>query len=279
MKKLSFFPYIGGKYFMLNKILKLIPSHRIYVEVFGGSAKLLLNKEPAKIEVYNDYNRQIANLFYVTAFKFDEFYEKVNRLIYSREIYNQIVDDVINSKIEELGDVDLAVKTYFKLHSTFSGQLNSKSFRNTLTKNISREFFNNINRLTLIHERLKNVIIECSDFKKLLKKYKDVEDAFIYLDPPYFGVPNYYGVKFTIEDHKNMFDMLKTTKAKWLLSGYANELYDSELKDFYRIEISLPKSSYGLTENTKHKGNTKPLGVEILWANYDIKEMLNEKEA
>jgi len=39
------FPYMGGKYYMINTLLKVIPSHRIYVEVFGGSAKLLLNKE------------------------------------------------------------------------------------------------------------------------------------------------------------------------------------------------------------------------------------------
>jgi len=73
---LSFFPYIGGKYYMLSTLLKLIPKHRIYLELFGGSAKLLLNKEPSKIEVYNDYSKQIANLFYVATFKFDEFYEK-----------------------------------------------------------------------------------------------------------------------------------------------------------------------------------------------------------
>jgi len=57
------FPYIGGKYYMLDKLLKVIPSHRIYLEVFGRSAKLLLNKEPSQIEVYNDYSKQIANSF------------------------------------------------------------------------------------------------------------------------------------------------------------------------------------------------------------------------
>lgn len=111
-----------------------------------------------------------------------------------------------------------------------------------------------------------NVIIESLDFKKLLNKYKDVEDAFIYLDPPYFGVPNYYGVNFSEEDHKKMLDILKNAKAKWLLSGYANKLYDSELKDFYRLEIPLSKPSYVLTEKSKHR----PIGIEILWANYKI---------
>jgi DNA adenine methylase len=261
---------------MLGKLLKIIPPHRVYVEVFGGSAKLLLNKEPSKIEVYNDYDKRIANLFYVTAFKFDKFQEKVNRLVYSRAIHKEITEEFINAEIKELGDVDMAVKTYFKLHTTFVGDLNSKSFKPTFTKNVAREFFNNIDKLPLIHERLKNVIIECLDYQKILKKYKDIEDVFIYLDPPYYGLPNYYGVSFTDEDQKKMLDLLKQVKGKWLLSGYANELYDTELKDYYRVEVSLPKHAYALTENTKPKGNTKPMAVEVLWANYDIKEMLDE---
>lgn len=269
-KKLSFFPYVGGKHFMLNTLLKIIPPHRIYVEVFGGSGKLLLNKEPSKLEIYNDYDKRLANLFYVIVFKFDEFYEKVSRLVYSREIYNQIVKDLDNVEIKELGDVNIAVKTYFKLQSSFSGRLNSKVFKITLTERFPKEFFNSLNKLSLIHDRLKNVIIENMDFKKLLKKYKDIEDAFIYLDPPYYGVSNYYNIKFTEENHKEMLNLLKETKAKWLLSGYSNELYNIELKDFYRVEIPLKKHSYALTKNTKHKGNTKPIGIEVLWANYPI---------
>lgn len=270
-KKLSFFPYMGGKYYMLNKLLQLIPPHRIYIEIFGGSAKLLLNKEPSKIEIYNDYDKRIANLFYVVAFKFDEFYDKVSRLVYSREIYNQITNELMNAEIKELGDVDIAVKTYFKLHSTISGQINSKSFRTTFTNPISKEFFNSIDKLAIMHERLKNVIIESLDFKKLLNKYKDIEDAFIYLDPPYFGTEYYYDIEFTLEDHKAMLDILKNSKAKWLLSGYANELYDNELKDFYRLEIITPKHSYVLSKSVKHKNSIRPIGIEILWANYEIK--------
>jgi hypothetical protein len=34
-----------------------------------------------------------------------------------------------------------------------------------------------------------------------------------------------------------LLNILKQSKAKWLLSGYANPLYDEELKDFYRIEV------------------------------------------
>jgi len=96
------------------------------------------------------------------------------------------------------------------------------------------------------------------------------ENTFIYLDPPYFDAEHYYNVKFTIEDHKHLLSLLKQAKCKWLLSGYANDLYDDELKDFYRVEIPSYKPSYGIIEANKHSTNTRPKALEILWSNYKI---------
>ncbi len=41
---LSAFPYPGGKTVHHQEILDRIPDHRRYVEPFGGSAAVLLNK-------------------------------------------------------------------------------------------------------------------------------------------------------------------------------------------------------------------------------------------
>jgi site-specific DNA-adenine methylase len=83
------------------------------------------------------------------------------------------------------------------------------------------------------------------------------------------GTEHYYDVKFTLEDHKKMLDMLKGAKAKWILSGYDNELYNAELKDFYRLEIPTTKPSYGITKTNKPI-DKRPQALEILWANYKI---------
>jgi DNA adenine methylase len=269
--KLVFFPYVGGKFYMLDTILKLIPKHEVYVEVFGGSAKVLLNKPPSRIEIYNDYDKRIANLFYVVVFKFEEFYEKVSKLLFSRAIGEQFLEDYHNTKLEKLGDVDLAVKTYYLLRTNFSGQITSTySFRLSFgnDKNIAKTFFNTLLELEQIHNRLKNVIIESVDFRNLLIRIIHRENVFIYLDPPYYNVKNYYNLNFTKQDHKDLLDLLKQSKAKWLLSGYANPLYDEELKDFYKIEVPAVKHSYGITMNTQAK--EKPKVIEVLWANYDI---------
>jgi hypothetical protein len=51
MRYLTFFPYIGGKRYMLRHILRMIPGHRVYVEVFGGSGEVLLNEGRSEVEV------------------------------------------------------------------------------------------------------------------------------------------------------------------------------------------------------------------------------------
>jgi DNA adenine methylase len=263
--KHSFFPYIGGKLRLANKIINLMPKYSIYVEVFGGSAKVLLNKPPSKIEIYNDYDKQLANLFYVTAFKFDEFIEKLNRIIYSREVFYQFREELKNTKIDRLGDVDSAAKTYYLLHISFSGDLQACSFSLSTVNNKAKIFFRGLDKLYAIQERLRNVVIESLDFRDILKKYKDKENTFLYIDPPYYGV-SYYNSNFSEKDHEELLSLLKTAKAKWLLSGYANDLYDNMLKDFRRIEIPAVKHSYGVTRNSKNKD--KPRATEIIWMNY-----------
>jgi DNA adenine methylase len=210
-------------------------------------------------------------LFYVVAFKFDEFYEKVNKLLFSRAIGEHCFEELNKTELKELGDVDLAVKTYFLLRTSFSGKISkSYSFRLSFgnAKNIAKIYFNSLLELELIHNRLKNVIIECMDFRSLLSKIIDRENVFIYLDPPYYGTEYYYKTSFSEKDHKDLLEILKTAKAKWLLSGYANPLYDKELKDFYRIEVPVVKYSYGIIQDNKKQA--KPRAIEVLWANYDI---------
>jgi len=43
--------YYGGKFYLLPYLLKVIPKHICYVEVFGGGGYLLLNKKRSRVEV------------------------------------------------------------------------------------------------------------------------------------------------------------------------------------------------------------------------------------
>lgn len=56
--------YLGGKT-ALPPGLSAFPAHKIYVEPFGGSGAVLLNKQPAWMEVYNDLYDRVVNFFEV----------------------------------------------------------------------------------------------------------------------------------------------------------------------------------------------------------------------
>jgi DNA adenine methylase len=244
-----------------------MPRHRVYVEVFGGSGKVLLNKPKSEVEVWNDYDRKVANLFHVLVFKFDEFYEKVSGLVYSRELYRVYLRELRGLERVEIGDVDIAVKTYYVFCCAFSGGgsgMRQSGFSFSKRDNVAKKYWRRLSELERIRERLSNVVIECDDFEKVIKRW-DGEDVFFYLDPPYYveRAEEYYS-GFSREDHERLLRLLKEVKGKWLLSGYGNELYDRELSGYSRYEFKVVKYSY-------YKGNeVKPRAIEVLWCNYGI---------
>lgn len=68
----SFISWIGGKKLLRKTILEQFPESGTfdrYIEVFGGAAWLLFYKEShAKMEVYNDINGELVNLFRIVKY-------------------------------------------------------------------------------------------------------------------------------------------------------------------------------------------------------------------
>ncbi|WP_238361002.1 DNA adenine methylase [Iningainema tapete] len=63
--KLIAFGWYGGKFSHLDWLLPLLPDSQHYCEPFGGSAAVLLNRNPSLVETYNDLDGEVVNFFRV----------------------------------------------------------------------------------------------------------------------------------------------------------------------------------------------------------------------
>lgn len=257
-KRTCFFPIIGGKFNILKTLLPLIPPHKVYVEVFGGAASLLLNKRPSRIEVYNDADGELVNLFMVVRDHPNEFLKGFKVILYSREIYNRWVKEPLPKD-----PVERAVRFYYLLRSSFSGT-HDGGWKFNLTRNPAQTFFKSLRSILLISRRLKNVQIEKLDFRKCIEQY-DRQNTFFYLDPPYYGL-QYYRVKFSEKDHLDLREILGKTKGKWLLTYNSHPMIKQMYSGFNIREIEMPK-----TAPHKKRGEKRGSFGNLIITNYPLK--------
>ena len=84
-------PWMGGKRRLAKHLLPMFPEHSCYVEPFaGGAALFFLRPQPAKVEVLNDINGQLVNLYRVVQHHFDEFVRQFEWTLTSREVFARL---------------------------------------------------------------------------------------------------------------------------------------------------------------------------------------------
>ena len=267
--------YYGGKGNMVKKLIKLLPPHKVYVEVFGGGASLLFAKEPSDVEVYNDIDSGLVNLFRVLRdpLKFKLFYRYVYLTPVSREEQKYCAE----TWQQCINDVERAYRFFVAIRQSFSGKAQSWSFsvqssNNKMAATCSR-WLSTIQQLPEIHERLIRVQIDNKDFRELFKTY-DSEDTLFYCDPPYIHETrrdkNSYNHEMTNEDHKDLVNILLNVKGKVLLSGYRHDIYKTlEENGWKRKDFKTACHATGRTRQTgiigKGTALEKQPRIESVW--------------
>lgn len=250
----SFISWIGGKKLLRKKILEAFPSQEVfnrYIEVFGGAGWVLFSAaRHSKMEVYNDVNGNLVNLFRCTKFHPEALQKELEYVLMSRE---QFFDAKEQMKNRGLTDIQRAAKFYILIKESFGSDLHSFGVR---PKNME----NAIDYIATVSKRLNNVVIENQDFEHILKTY-DRKDALFYLDPPYYQTENYYPDRFMPEDHVRLKKSLEKLEGRFLLS-YNDCEYIRELYSGYNI-IETDRTHNLIQEKTK------PRYRELLIKNYE----------
>lgn len=205
-------PWLGGKRRLADRLIPLFPAHECYVEVFcGGAALYFLRPFPAPVEVINDINGELVNLYRVVQHHLEEFVRQFKWALSSRQVFRWQQE----TKPETLTDIQRAARFYFLQQHAFGGKVDGQNFGTATTAptiNLCRIEEN----LSAAHLRLAGTNVENLPWQECLQRY-DRSHTFFYLDPPYWQTEG-YGVPFGWEQYEAMAEAVASLKGKAMIS-------------------------------------------------------------
>jgi DNA adenine methylase len=270
----------GGKWRLAPWIISHFPKHRVYVEPFGGAASVLLRKEPALTEVYNDLDHQVVNLFRVLqdCRSAAELTDALRVTPFARAEFDlafEICDDPVEAARR------LIVRSFFSggtrgvldLDRAQAG-FNSGSARSrgdNPQPSHARDWSTFADALPAVIARMMTVIVESRPAAKLFIQH-DAIDTLFYCDPPYIAdtrsnrARRAYRHEMIDAEHEALLNQLRTIKGMAVVSGYGHPLYDDILFDWRTIETAA------------HADGARPR-IEVLWLNPSCAAALDRERA
>jgi DNA adenine methylase len=265
------FGWYGGKYSHLDWLLPLLPRTNHYCEPFGGSAAVLVNREPSPVETYNDLDSEVVNFFAVLRKRKDELIEAIVLTPFSREELTR----ACREDVSQFEPLERARRFYVRARQTRTGLAQTASPGRWATcRNTSRRgmggavprWLGSAPDLVWIAARLLRVQIDNRPAVDVIRAY-DSADTLFYCDPPYphesRGDSKAYAFEMNNPEHAELAAALHAAQGKVAVSGYRCSVMEHLYGDWLRIDAP---------EKVCH--STKDLRQEALWVNYDVPDGL-----
>jgi len=258
--------WVGGKRLLRKTIAPLVPIDiKSYIEPFGGGGWVLFYREKwADLEIYNDLDGRLVNLFRIVKYHPNALKEEIKYLLGSREMFMQFLNYTF------LTDVQKAAQFLFLITRSFGGKGSTFGCVKKSSGGACKSLYNYREKIDAISERLDRVMIENRDFEKLIKQY-DFEDAFFYCDPPYTSGCGYVTTSTADFDHERLCETLKNIKGRFLLSYDDSPKVRELYKDFEMIALERQNG----INNRQGANRENKVFKELLIANYPIIERHN----
>jgi DNA adenine methylase len=274
----------GGKRYVAEHVLRLMPRHVNYIEPFAGGLQVLFRRDPMDErywwtdekgrlwrgvnEVVGDVHANLCNFYDVLRDLdvFPEFARRANLTPFDEATWKKA------KALVDAGQGDRVTRAWaFFVCCRLSLAGRMQSFTG-MTKvrlrggrgNEVNAFLGAVEGLPEVHARLRDVQVLHRDAVGVLRDY-DVPGTLAYCDPPYLHdtrtARRVYDHEMTEAQHRHLLDaLLGLRHAKVILSGYASPLYDTALASWRREEVSLANHSAG--------GRSKRQMTEVLWCNF-----------
>lgn len=260
------FSWYGGKVSKRKFVIPKLPQTGRYVEPFGGSGVILLNKKSVEgIEVFNDLNENVMTFFRVLRNSPEKLMQKLQMTPYHEGVYKEAYEVLQSDSVD---DLEQAWAFYTRIMSTYNSTIDSgfsyatKEVRRDRPQTVSR-FYGKVNGLLEIADRLQRVQFMSRDALEVIDRFDKGDDTVFYLDPPYpheTRNSDAYEHEMTREQHKEMIEIIRDVDGYVCLSSYRNDLYDSYLSDWQMSEGK---------ERTLGASNSHRKVNECLYMNYD----------
>lgn len=237
--------YPGSKWSIANAIVAQFGSHYHYVEPYFGSGAVFFSKPPSPHELINDSNHLIVNFFRVLRDNTEELCWALETTPWSREEYahsHEVTGEPLEDarrfivRIWQAHASDLAKKTGWKNRGV-----------KQRARGMSIRWQRVPSEVTELAWRLADAEIESRPALEVIGRFS-AKDCLIYADPPYLPstrTQKMYAQEMTEAEHIEMLDALNAHPGPVVLSGYDNDLYNSMLPGWRRIEVKPPKVEKG----------------------------------
>ncbi|HEY4136475.1 MAG TPA: DNA adenine methylase [Alphaproteobacteria bacterium] len=254
----------GGKWVLAPWIIANFPTHRVYVEPFGGGGSVLLRKARAYAEVYNDLDGEAVNLFRILRAPNEaaRLIELLRLTPFARAEFEgayALAEDPVERARR------LVIRSFMGFGSDGFNRANKTGFRASSGRSgttPAHDWANYPGCLAAVVSRLAGVILENKDACAVMAQH-DGPSTLHYVDPPY--LPETRSMKSSHRFHAYVHEMdeaahgellgfLRCLKGIVVLSGYPSALYDVALDGWRRIERK------ALADGARER-------TEVLWIN------------
>jgi DNA adenine methylase len=257
----------GGKYYLADWIISLMPEHVHYVEPYAGGLAVLLAKDPVGVsEVVNDIDGDLMNFWRVLQrpATFDRFKHRVDATPFSQVEWKTA--ELL--RLQSCDSVTQAAAFFVRCRQSRAGKFDEFA---TLSRNRVRRGMNEqasawmtaVEGLPAVAARLKRVVVLCDDALKVIRQ-QDGPKTLFYLDPPYPHNTRVstadYANEMSIGQHEELLRTINACYGKVMISSYPNELYEDMLAGWRTADKTIDNKASGAKE--------KPRKTERVWMNF-----------
>lgn len=265
-----FLKWAGGKRFLADKILEVLPANieNYYEPMIGaGAIFFALEGRFARAKI-NDVNKELVNTYTVIRDKVNVLIDCLSAMEIQHRIKGKRAEDYYYSireeTISEYDTVRRAARTIYLNRTCFNGlyRVNKKGLFNVPYGHYENPTICNRENLQAVSKSLQNTIITSVDFYDAVQGIGTNDAA--YFDPPYWPVAkgsftSYTDNGFGSKDHQRLAELAHKLKKNGVHAVFSNSNVRSVRKLYDGLIIEKVSAPRRINSNGNGRGNIDEL--------------------